>query len=56
MSRNFLLNPVLAFFSVIAAEMLIDGLMEGGVTEVSAIAIGASEGAVPENIRSQFTT
>jgi hypothetical protein len=43
-SRNFLLNPVLAFLAVIAAEMLIDGLMKAGVTEVSAIVIGAVGG------------
>ena len=36
-----LLSPVVAFFMVIAAEVLIDGLMEAGVTGVSAIAIGA---------------
>ena len=33
-----LLSPVVAFLMVIAAEMLVDGLMEAGVTEVCAIA------------------
>jgi hypothetical protein len=36
-----LLSPILALLAVIAAEVLIDGLMEAGVTGVSAIAIGA---------------
>jgi ABC-type dipeptide/oligopeptide/nickel transport system permease subunit len=36
-----LLSPILALLAVIAAEMLIDGLMEAGVTGVSAIAICA---------------
>ena len=36
-----LLSPIVALLAVIAAEMLIDGLMEAGVTGVSAIAIGA---------------
>ena len=36
-----LLSPVVAFSTVIAAEALIDGLMEAGVTGASAIAIGA---------------
>jgi hypothetical protein len=36
-----LLSPIVALLAVIAAEVLIDGLMEAGVTGVSAIAIGA---------------
>ena len=36
-----LLSPIVAFMMVIAAEMLIDGLMEAEAIEVSAIAIGA---------------
>jgi len=36
-----LVSPVLAFLMIIAAEMLIDLLMEAGTTAVSAIAIGA---------------
>jgi hypothetical protein len=36
-----LLGPIVAFLMVIAAEVLIDGLMEAGVTGMSAIAIGA---------------
>ena len=36
-----LLSPIVAFLMVIGAEVLIDGLMEAGVTAVSAIAIGA---------------
>jgi hypothetical protein len=36
-----LVGPVVAFFIVIAAEVLIDGLMEAGMTGVSAIVIGA---------------
>jgi ABC-type dipeptide/oligopeptide/nickel transport system permease subunit len=36
-----LVSPALLFLTVMAAEVLIDGLMEGGVTRVSAIAIGA---------------
>ena len=36
-----LLSPIVALLAVIAAEMLIDGLMEAGMTGVSAIAIGA---------------
>ena len=36
-----LLSPVIAFLMVIAAEVLIDALMEADVTGVSAIAIGA---------------
>ena len=36
-----LLSPVVAFFMVIAAEVLIDTLVEAGVTGVSTIAIGA---------------
>jgi len=35
-----LLSPVLAFLAVLAAEVVIDGLMEAGMTGVSAIAIG----------------
>jgi hypothetical protein len=35
-----LVSPVLAFLMVMAAEMAVDGLMEMGVTEASAIAIG----------------
>jgi hypothetical protein len=34
-----LLSPVVAFLMVIAVEVLIDGLMEAGVTGVSAIAM-----------------
>jgi len=36
-----LLSPIVALLTVIAAEMLIDGLMETGVTGVFAIAIGS---------------
>jgi hypothetical protein len=36
-----LLSPAVALLAVIAAEMLIDGLMETGVTVVSAITISA---------------
>jgi hypothetical protein len=36
-----LVSPVLAFSMVIALEVVIDGLMEAGVTGVSAITIGA---------------
>jgi hypothetical protein len=36
-----LLSPVVAFLMVIAAEVLIDALMEAGVMGVSAVAIGA---------------
>jgi ABC-type dipeptide/oligopeptide/nickel transport system permease subunit len=36
-----LLSPIVALLAVIAAEMLIDGMVEAGVTGVSAIAIGA---------------
>jgi hypothetical protein len=35
-----LLSPVFAFLMVMAAEMAVDGLMEAGVTEMCAIAIG----------------
>ena len=35
-----LVSPVFAFLLIIAAEMLIDLLMEAGTTPVSAIAIG----------------
>ena len=37
-----LLSPVVAFLMVISAEMLIDSLMETGMTGVCAIAAGAS--------------
>jgi hypothetical protein len=37
----FLVSPVLAFSMVLAAEMAVDGLMEAGVIEVCAVAIGA---------------
>jgi nitrate reductase gamma subunit len=36
-----LLSPVVAFLTVIAAEIAVDGLMEAGATGVCAIAIGA---------------
>jgi len=36
-----LVSPVLVFLMFVAAEVLIDGLMEAGVTAVSAVAIGA---------------
>ena len=36
-----LLSPVVAFLMVIAAEVLIDALMEAGMIGVSAVAIGA---------------
>jgi ABC-type dipeptide/oligopeptide/nickel transport system permease subunit len=36
-----LLSPIVALLAVIAGEMLIDGLMEAGVTGVLAIAIGS---------------
>jgi hypothetical protein len=36
-----LVSPVLAFLLIIAAEMLIDLLMEAKATTVSAIAVGA---------------
>ena len=36
-----LVSPVLVFLMFVTAEVLIDGLMEAGVTAVSAIAIGA---------------
>ena len=36
-----LLSPVVAFLMVIAAEVLIDAMMEAGVIGVSAVAIGA---------------
>jgi hypothetical protein len=37
---GLLVSPVLAFLMIIAAEMAVDGLMEAGVAEVCAIAIG----------------
>jgi cbb3-type cytochrome oxidase subunit 3 len=37
-----LLSPVLAFLTILTAEMLIDLLMEAGTTLVSAIAIGGA--------------
>src|ERR1700747_2761337 len=37
----WLVSPAVALLAVIAAEVLIDGLVEAGVTGVSAIAIGA---------------
>jgi len=36
-----LVSPVLAFLMIIAAELLIDGLMEAGLNGVCAIAVGA---------------
>ena len=36
-----LLSPVVAFLMVMAAEVVIDGLMEAGMTGVSAFVIGA---------------
>jgi hypothetical protein len=36
-----ILSPVVAFLMVIVAEVVIDGLMEAGMTGVSAVAIGA---------------
>ena len=35
-----LVSPVLVFLMVIAAEVLIDGLMEAGVTAVCAVTVG----------------
>ena len=35
-----LLSPVVAFLMIIAAEVLIDGLMEAGVTAVCAVTVG----------------
>ena len=35
-----LLSPVVAFLIIIATEMLIDGLMEAGVTAVCAVTVG----------------
>ena len=36
-----LLSPVVAFLMVMAAEVVIDGLMEAGITGVCAVATGA---------------
>ena len=36
-----LVSPVVTFLIIIAADVLVDGMVEAGVTGVSAIAIGA---------------